>query len=113
MAITVKTDDGLLEKVTGITTGNEYIFKVDPTKPVKITGFATSTGDARVMYSTDASVTPTDLTAATSSMVVSSLGSFTDEIGEEMGVGIEWVAVDVVSGTWTSIITQPDSRATK
>lgn len=101
MAITVKTDviNGNNQKRNaGVTTGNEFIYKVDPQKEIQVTGKATSTGDATVYYSNDPDLaTPTDF----STMVASSLGALTDNIGEEMSQGIEWVGVDVTSGTWT------------
>lgn len=106
MAITVQTiqdNHRNPKKDTGVTTGNEFIYKVDPAKTIKVTGVATSTGNATVFYSTDPTVTPTAFNAA-SGMVESSLGALTDNIGEEMSEGIEWVGVQVTSGTWTNYI---------
>ena len=100
MDITVQpnVDNGNNQKKnTGITTGNEFIYKVDPLKDVKVTGLATSTGDATLYYSTDNSITPSDF----STLVISSNGAQTDDLGESLGKGIRWVGVEVTSGTWT------------
>lgn len=101
MAITVITSGLNSKRNTGVTTGNEFIYKVDPTKNIQVTGIATSTGDAQLFYSNDPIMAnPTDF----STLVASSLGVLTDDIGENLGKGIEWVGVDVAAsggGTWT------------
>jgi len=100
MAITVVTNvtNGNSQKRnTGVTTGNEFIYKVNPLKKIQVTGLATSTGDARLFFSNDPNITPTSF----STLVGSSLGVLADYIGEDMPEGIEWVGVDVTSGTWT------------
>ena len=101
MAVTVtsiESNNGNPKRNTGITTGNEFIYKVNPAQKVQITGLATSTGDAQVFYSNDPIMAaPTDFTT----LVASSLGVLTDDLGENLGSGIEWVGVSVTSGTWT------------
>ena len=103
MAITVtpQTNSGKTLRDAGVTTGNEFIYKVDPQSKIQVTGIATATGDARVFFSNDPHMAaPTDF-AASSGLVGSSLGALTDYIGETLPEGIEWVGVDVVGGTWT------------
>lgn len=101
MAITVQPiedNGGNPKRDAGITTGNEFIYKVNPKSKIQITGIATSTGDAQVFYSNDPNMAaPTDFTT----LVASSLGALTDDLGENLGEGIEWIGVDVTSGTWT------------
>ena len=106
MAITVITEvtnGNTQKKNAGITAGNEFIYKVDPAKAVEITGVATSTGDARVFFSTDPDLVPTDFALA-NGMIGSSLGVLTDYIGENLGKGIVWVGLDITGGTWTGNI---------
>lgn len=103
MAITVisNTNTGNPMRDAGVTTGNEFIYRVDPTKEIRVTGLATSTGAATVYYSTDPYMNvPTDF----STLNISSLGSFTDDIGETLPTGVVWVGIDVASGTWTNYI---------
>tara|TARA_R110000851_G_scaffold241680_2_gene394279 strand:+ start:618 stop:947 length:330 start_codon:yes stop_codon:yes gene_type:complete len=103
MAITVtaQVNSGKALRDAGITTGNEFIYKVSPQSKIQVTGIATATGDARVFFSNDPHMAnPTDF-ATSSGLVGSSLGALTDYIGETMLEGIEWVGVDVTSGTWT------------
>jgi len=102
MAVTVITDvkhGGNQKKDAGVTTGNEFIYKVDPTKEVLGQGLATSTGDAALYYSIDPT-TPTDF----DDLNISSLGALTDAVGEELPKGVEWVGIKVTSGTWTNYI---------
>jgi hypothetical protein len=102
MAITVITEvknHNNQKKNAGVTTGNEFIYKIDREKLAVITAVATATGDATLYYSTDPETTPTDFTAS-SGMVESSLGAQTDNLGEKLPEGIEWVGVEVTSGTW-------------
>lgn len=100
MAVTVISDvtnTNNQKRNEGVTNGNEFIYKVNPTKRIQVTGLATSTGDATVYFSNDPSInTPTGF----GSLVASFVGTVTDNVGEDLGDGIEWVGVDVDSGTW-------------
>jgi len=101
MAITVETDKRSgngVKRNTGVTTGNEFIYRINKQKALQITAIATATGNATFYYSNDEDMaTPTDF----STMIPSSLGELTDFIGEETGEGIMWAGVKVASGTWT------------
>jgi len=96
MAITVK---GINQdtSVTGVTTGNEIIWEVDPNETVAIQGINTSAGTARVKTHLG-SATPTDFTGFASSAVGDHTATFT-EIA--LGKGVRWIGLEVDSGTWS------------
>ena len=96
MAITVNSKSNLSYRVaTGVTTGNEVIFKVKSDAAYSIQGTPTSAGEAKVggLLSSEE---PTDF----SDFYFDAGGSFSETFKVNSTKSDVYLGVDVISGTW-------------
>ena len=99
MAITVNTGDkSMFRENSGITDGNEIIYKLFSGYTYIIEAVNTSAGTASLKLTLD-DTAPTDFTNFT----IAADGTQTSNFAREVS-GVSYVGLDVASGTWTTRI---------
>ena len=97
---TVQMTNGMTRTITGVTAGNEPVFKVNPRNTVVVQLIPTSPGSANIVASAS-ELEPSDLSV----LPADPSGPFSVAMAKNLGDKLNYVAVAVSTGTWTVEVT--------